>query len=172
MIEEKKTCDFCDGEALALEEHRDDVGGLVHVHQACAEAMRAKGSLAPSTAAMAVGATFTAGVAVASVVKCQCGHLTNERMGYEPDARIARETPGPHQRAWPDPNARRAEVEAFLAIHMPTPGPPHEAPPVENGPSLVCNACGVVRVSMLTPFCKSCLASLAAAGIDPEGPAR
>ena len=32
MIEEKK-CDFCDGEALALEEHRDDVVGGVTYHR-------------------------------------------------------------------------------------------------------------------------------------------
>ncbi len=29
-------------------------------------------------------------------VVCQCGHLTDERMAYAPDAKIARETPGPH----------------------------------------------------------------------------
>ena len=27
---------------------------------------------------------------------CQCGHLTDESMGYPPDAKIARESPGPH----------------------------------------------------------------------------
>lgn len=27
---------------------------------------------------------------------CQCAHLTDERMGYPPDAKAARETPGIH----------------------------------------------------------------------------
>lgn len=34
----------------------------------------------------------------------------------------------------------------------------HEAPPMENGPSIVCNACGKVRINMfVAPFCKRCL---------------
>lgn len=27
---------------------------------------------------------------------CQCGHLTDEFMGFPPDAKAARESPGPH----------------------------------------------------------------------------
>ncbi len=50
---------------------------------------------------------------------------------------------------FPGPDATRAELDAFVAAHTP--------PPVENGPSLMCNACGLVRVGMFTPFCKTCL---------------
>ncbi len=62
---------------------------------------------------------------------------------------------------WPDPNAPRSEVDAFVAEHQPTPptGPQHEAPEVSNGPSLMCNACGVVRVGLFPPFCQGCIAS-------------
>ncbi len=71
---------------------------------------------------------------------------------------------------WPDPNAPRAEVDAFGRVHAPTPpepnGIPHGAPPVASGPSIVCNACGVVRVGLYTPFCKGCLAQLEAAGVE------
>ena len=47
---------------------------------------------------------------------------------------------------------------------------PHEAPQVENGPSVMCAACGLVRIGILgPPFCKTCRACLAAAGVAPEG---
>ena len=29
-------------------------------------------------------------------IVCECGHLTDERMGYAPDAKAARENMGPH----------------------------------------------------------------------------
>lgn len=61
---------------------------------------------------------------------------------------------------WPAPDATFAEVQAFLRANAPPPEPPHEAPEVENGPSLMCNACGIVRVGMYTPFCKGCLAQI------------
>lgn len=32
-----------------------------------------------------------------------------------------------------------------------------------NGPSPVCNACGVVRVAVPTPFCRTCTAQIEAA---------
>lgn len=28
--------------------------------------------------------------------RCECGHLTDEAVGYVPDAKAARENPGPH----------------------------------------------------------------------------
>lgn len=65
---------------------------------------------------------------------------------------------------YPGPTATRAEIDAWVREHAPPPQPEHEAPPVENGPSLVCNACGVVRVKMTTPFCRGCLAAIAAGG--------
>lgn len=34
-------------------------------------------------------------IAVGDIARCECGHLTDERMGYPPDAKAARETPGP-----------------------------------------------------------------------------
>ncbi len=61
---------------------------------------------------------------------------------------------------FPEHGATRAEIDAWLKANAPTPPPSdepaHEAPPVENGPSLMCNACGLVRVGMFTPFCKGC----------------
>lgn len=66
---------------------------------------------------------------------------------------------------FPPPTATRAEVDAWLAQNKPPPEPPHEAPPVENGPSLMCNACQLVRVKLFTPFCKGCLRTLEAAGV-------
>jgi hypothetical protein len=57
----------------------------------------------------------------------------------------------------PGPNATRAEVDAFLREQRrESHEPAHEAPPVANGPSIVCNACGIVRVKWTTPFCKGC----------------
>ncbi|XXX79228.1 hypothetical protein WMF30_10680 [Sorangium sp. So ce134] len=67
--------------------------------------------------------------------------------------------------AFPPPNATRAEIDAWLAANAPPPEPEHEAPPVANGPSPVCNACGKVRVPLFTPFCKGCLGAMAAAGV-------
>lgn len=66
--------------------------------------------------------------------------------------------------AFPPPSATRAETDAWYAAHAP-PEPEHEAPPVQNGPSLMCNACGKVRVKLFTPFCKGCLRAMEAAGI-------
>ena len=78
---------------------------------------------------------------------------------------------------FPPPNATRKEVDVWVKEHGATEPPlylsvgnvPHEAPPVENGPSLVCNACGVVRVSMNKPFCNGCMNAMAAAGAPIEG---
>ncbi len=78
---------------------------------------------------------------------------------------------------FPSPNATREEVAAWLKEHGAAPrpsciqseDPPHEAPPVENGPSLMCNACGKVRVSMLKPFCNGCMRVMEAAGVQCEG---
>lgn len=66
---------------------------------------------------------------------------------------------------WPDPNASRETIAAFVRENAPPAPPAHEAPEVSNGPSIVCNACGIVRVSLLTPFCRACRASLKAAGV-------
>lgn len=63
---------------------------------------------------------------------------------------------------WPDPNVSRTDVETFVSENAP---PAHEAPEVENGPSIVCNACGVIRVSLFTPFCKGCKSMMEAAGV-------
>lgn len=67
--------------------------------------------------------------------------------------------------SFPPPNATRAEVNAWYAQQPKA--IPHEAPEVQNGPSLMCNACGIVRVRMFTPFCKGCMTELAAAGVGP-----
>lgn len=64
---------------------------------------------------------------------------------------------------FPSPDATRDEVDAWRAAREPPPEPEHEAPPVENGPSLVCNACGVVRVKLFTPFCKGCMRAMSEA---------
>lgn len=65
---------------------------------------------------------------------------------------------------FPLPDATREEIGRWYAERQPKPGPAHEAPPVENGPSLMCNACGEVRVKLFTPFCKGCLGGMGAAG--------
>ncbi len=61
---------------------------------------------------------------------------------------------------FPPADASRAEIGVWYAANAPPPEPEpqpqHEAPEVSNGPSLVCNACGVIRVSLMTPFCKTC----------------
>lgn len=68
---------------------------------------------------------------------------------------------------FPGPDATHAEVDAWYKANTPAPDQsddiPHEAPEVENGPSLVCNACGVVRVALTTPFCKGCTDQIKAA---------
>jgi hypothetical protein len=56
--------------------------------------------------------------------------------------------------AMPGPDASRAEIDAWYS-RCPVPIP-HEAPPIANGPSIVCNACGVIRVKFTTPFCREC----------------
>lgn len=71
---------------------------------------------------------------------------------------------------WPSPDATHEEVEAFVRKNAPTTPvvsstePAHEVPPMENGPSAMCNACGLVRVSLFTTFCKACAGELAAGG--------
>lgn len=69
---------------------------------------------------------------------------------------------------WPGPDATKAEIDAFVRENAPKPEPveapyglasngqPHEAPAVENGPSIVCTVCEVVRIPMTTAFCKKC----------------
>jgi HAD superfamily hydrolase (TIGR01662 family) len=69
---------------------------------------------------------------------------------------------------FPGPDASRADIDTWRraqggAAPM---GREHEAPPVENGPSPVCNACGLVRVSLLAPFCQECTNGMQAAGIE------
>jgi hypothetical protein len=65
---------------------------------------------------------------------------------------------------FPDPNATRTEIEAFVRANRPPPSTdiPHEAPLVENGPSIVCCACEVVRIGIGSPFCKGCAAMIGA----------
>jgi hypothetical protein len=62
---------------------------------------------------------------------------------------------------WPGPSATYFEVQAFLRAQVPPPSDPetpqHEAPPVENGPSILCNACGVIRVRLGKPICAGCM---------------
>ena len=62
--------------------------------------------------------------------------------------------------SFPGADASRAEIDAWRAAHIPPPAaeePQHEAPPIANGPSLMCNACGEVRINIFNgPFCKSC----------------
>lgn len=71
---------------------------------------------------------------------------------------------------WPGPDATMAEIDAFYAAHKPEPpyglaenGQPHEAPQVENGPSIVCNACQKVRIPITVAFCKTCKVHVALA---------
>lgn len=44
---------------------------------------------------------------------------------------------------------------------------PHEAPPVRNGPSIVCNGCGVIRVPVGVLLCEQCTACMEARCQDP-----
>jgi hypothetical protein len=67
-----------------------------------------------------------------------CGH---ERRGHGVDA------------GDPGCDCHDCKCDGFEAIE-------HEAPKVLNGPSLVCNACGKVRVCLNTPFCKRCSATI------------
>lgn len=66
--------------------------------------------------------------------------------------------------AWPSPTATREEIAAFYAKHKPIEPEhehEHEAPPMSNGPSPVCNACGKVRINIFAgPFCKTCQAQI------------
>lgn len=81
---------------------------------------------------------------------------------------------------FPPPDATREEVAAWIkerGVSKPTScmraeEVPHEAPPVANGPSLMCNACGKVRVSMIKPFCNGCMRGMEAAGVSFEGSER
>lgn len=69
--------------------------------------------------------------------------------------------------AFPPPGASRAEVNEWMREHRPAPEAPHEVPPMSNGPSLMCNACGVVRINILAgPFCKGCTEQMQAAGVE------
>ena len=71
---------------------------------------------------------------------------------------------------FPGPDATYADIQAWYRDNAPPPEPDHEAPAVENGPSLMCNACGVVRVSSFTPFCRKCLLIIGpATGEKPNG---
>lgn len=62
---------------------------------------------------------------------------------------------------WPGPDATHSEVQTFLRAHVQWtprgPEPEHEAPPVENGPSIVCAACSIVRVHIGKPLCNACM---------------
>ncbi len=62
---------------------------------------------------------------------------------------------------YPPQDATREQIAAWIKEHGPKPalaeGVPHEAPRVENGPSIVCNACEVVRVPITKPFCNGCM---------------
>lgn len=58
---------------------------------------------------------------------------------------------------FPPPNATRLEVMRFLRERKAEQfEPKHEAPPGDKGPSIVCNACGVVRVPWNKLLCASC----------------
>lgn len=61
---------------------------------------------------------------------------------------------------FPPPDAPRADVDAWLAEHAPLPSPldpRHEVPFEANGPSPMCNGCGVVRISIAVgSFCRDC----------------
>ena len=69
--------------------------------------------------------------------------------------------------AFPPPGASRAEIDEWIREQGPAPEPPHEVPPMRNGPSPMCNACGVVRINILAgPFCKECTEQMQAAGVE------
>jgi hypothetical protein len=64
-------------------------------------------------------------------------------------------------------NKTRAEIDAFVKAKQSEPSTeiPHEHPPMENGPSVVCSACAVVRINPFgPPFCKRCVGIIAAMG--------
>ena len=66
---------------------------------------------------------------------------------------------------WPDPNAPRTVVDSFVRENASPPPPPaHEAPAVENGPSVMCTGCNVVRISLRNELglCKSCREAIGA----------
>lgn len=63
--------------------------------------------------------------------------------------------------SFPPADASRAEIDAWYKAHPPPVEIPHEAPEVENGPSVVCSACSVVRIGIMgPPFCKGCLGTM------------
>jgi hypothetical protein len=74
---------------------------------------------------------------------------------------------------FPPTNATREEIARWFKERrgapdtpcMQTEDVPHEAPPVANGPSIVCSACGDVRVPMTKPFCNGCMGMMAEAGV-------
>jgi hypothetical protein len=58
---------------------------------------------------------------------------------------------------FPPPDATREEIARWRTKNIP-PEIEHEVPPMTNGPSPVCNACGVVRIDIRkTAFCRTCL---------------
>lgn len=68
---------------------------------------------------------------------CECGHMRAQHDGPDRGRRC---------------NARGCDCKIFDDA-------PHEAPRVEYGPSLMCNACQRVRVRVGKPFCSGCLLS-------------
>lgn len=69
--------------------------------------------------------------------------------------------------SFPPPDATREQIDAWKAANDPG-QPEHEAPPIANGPSLMCNACGKVRINIFNgPFCRTCSAQIAAATGQP-----
>jgi hypothetical protein len=61
----------------------------------------------------------------------------------------------------------RAAVDAFVREQTPPPAPaelPHEVPPCENGPSIMCCGCEAVRISLTNGLglCKNCRAAIGA----------
>ena len=68
---------------------------------------------------------------------------------------------------FPPPDATREEIARWYAERQPKPGPAHEAPPMQGGPSPMCNACGKIRIRLQDVFCKGCLGGMEAAGLTP-----
>lgn len=61
---------------------------------------------------------------------------------------------------WPDASATREEVDAFAKSRQQA-EVGHEAPPMLNGPSIVCAACGTNRIKLFGgPFCSKCQAAM------------
>lgn len=78
--------------------------------------------------------------------RCDCETLAEER-------KRAMQFPGP--------DATRAEIDEWLrqngVLWETGERIEHEAPPVANGPSIVCNACGVVRLPLGKVLCRRCM---------------